>query len=413
MLVSLLCCVHRSSFCQPFQFFFSSFLKVRQLSAIFLRKVIGRHWSKMPAKAQLEFRASLLQMLAQEPVRDVRNGICELIASVAKLSTQWPELFQFVVQATTAAAPLVRETGFRVLYAMTQTVGPMLKSSFKSVQPLIAKGLNDGENAVRVRALRVLNELVTHLDEADVNLLRPLIEPSVKVIGFCVENGFVSDASDTLYLFNELLQGDMDKALDGFLQPLLQFMMGLVRNPKHDLQLRDSALMFVQNVASLRTKQFLNNKWLQPTFEMLLPLLAEPLDEMAVDDDLSAQRLALSCVDVLCAAVPEKYIGPPIVAFALQLQRSNNWLERKGALEILSVASQGCFLYLRDHLNEFLPVLKAGFSDPQIQVRMTACVTLATFCEFLQQPVIEKHAELVPILAGAMRDNEEVAMRGL
>lgn len=44
---------------------------------------------------------------------------------------------------------------------------------------------------------------------------------------------------------------------------------------------------------------------------------------------------------------------------------------------------------------------------------MTVCVALATFCEFVQEPVIEKHAELVPLLAAAMRDNEQVAMRGL
>jgi hypothetical protein len=115
-------------------------------------------------------------------------------------------------------------------------------------------------------------------------------------------------------------------------------------------------------------------------------------------------------VDILCAAVPEKYIGPPMIAFANQLHKSSNWLERKGALE---VASNGCFVYLRAHLNECMAVLKESFSDPQMEVRMSACVTLATFCEFLQQAVIEKHAELVPLLAAAMRDNEQVAMRGL
>jgi hypothetical protein len=257
---------------------------VRQLAAIFLRKVIGRHWSKMPAKAQVEFRGSLLQYLTQEIDRDVRNGICELIASVAKFSEQWPELFSFIVQATSAPNGAVRETGFRVLFAMTDTVGAMLKANFNSVQPLLRKGMSDAENPVRVRALRALNGLVTHLDEKDVNLLRPLIEPAVKVIGFCVENGFVADALDTLELFNELLQqGEMEKALEGYLQPLLQFMMGLVRNRNNDLQLRDSALMFVQNVASCRTKQFLSNKWLAPTFDMLLPLLSEPLDDMSDD----------------------------------------------------------------------------------------------------------------------------------
>ncbi len=80
---------------------------------------------------------------------------------------------------------------------------------------------------------------------------------------------------------------------------------------------------------------------------------------------------------------------------------------------MLQVASQGCFIYLREHLDQVLPILKSGFSDPQLQVRMSACVTLATFCEFLQQPVIERHVELVPLLANAMKDNEQVAMRGL
>jgi hypothetical protein len=280
---------------------------------------------------------------------------------------------------------------------------------------MLRKGLGDGDNAVRVRALRAITGMVPVLESKnEIQLLRPLIEPAVKVIGFCVENNFTSDAIDTLDLFNDLLQEpEMDIVLDGYMQPLFQFMIGIVRNTELDLALRDVALSFIQNLASMRTKQFLSQNWLQPTLESLCFMFREPLEEDIEADDLTAQRIAIGCVDVLCAAIPEKYIGPAILNMCAALQKSPNWLERKACLETLATCSIGCFVFMREHLNEYLPALKQGFADPQVQVRESACVTLAHFCEQLQDPVVEKHEELVPLLANAMKDKETVAMRAL
>ena len=369
----------------------------------------------MPPKAQEELKASLLQLLVKETQRDVRNGICELVASLCKFATNWPELIKFINELSNHADPQFREVSFRVLQAMTETVGKMLKSNFANLQPLLRKGLVDQDNAVRVRALRAINGLVQHLEtEKEVNLLRPLIEPAVKVIGFCVENNFVSDAIDTLDLFNDLIQdSDMDKALEGYLGPLMQFMINIVRNRRLDLHLRNVALSFVQNVASLRTKQFLNNKWLQPTLEVIGPMFSEPLPDDVDDDDTTAQRVALLCIDVLCAALPDKFVGPAMLQLAAKLHSSPNWLERKGCLETLSTVAGSCFIFMRDHLSEYLPALKASFTDQNPKVRMTAFVTLAKFSDELQEPLVARHEELVPCLAAAMRDNEKVALRAM
>ena len=370
----------------------------------------------MPQQAQLQFRASLLQTLSQEKARDVRSAMAELVASTAKYNANWPDLWKFIVAATGAAGDAgVREMAFRVLQAMGDTAGKMLKENWPQIQPLIRQGLADAENSVRVRALRVVVSLVPVLETPkEVALLRPLVEPAVKVIGYCVENNFTSDAIDTLDLFNDFVQEpEMESVLDGYMQNLFQFMIGLVRAPHLDLHLRDVALTFIQNVASLRTKQFLKQKWLQPTLECVRSLVAEPLDPEADDDDITAQRVAIGCVDILCVAVPEKYIGPAVLALCMELQRSPNWLERKACLEVLSTASQGCFIFMRDHLNDYLPALKAGFADPQIEVRQSACITLAHFCEQLGDPLMERHAELVPLLGNAMQDKPSVAMRAL
>ncbi len=369
----------------------------------------------MPVRAQDDFKASLLQYVTQESNRDARNALCELVASVAKFSAQWPNLFQFIVRAAGAPEAWLREAAFRVLQAMTQTVGAMLKTNFPSVQPLLRQGLADGDNAVRVRALRAINGLVALLEtEKEVNLLRPLIEPAVKVVGFCVENGFVSDAIDSLDLFNDLMgNSDMERALDGFLQPLLQFMTGIVRSPKLDIHLRDAALQFVQTLASTRTKQFLQNKWLQPALEMIVPMMSEPMADPDDDDELTSQRLALSFLDVLCSSVPEKYIAPMALALAARLNKSANWMDRKGCLEVLNVTSRGCFIFMRDHVDEYLPALIASCTDSNVEVRQTAFVTLATFCEQLEGALIKRHEVLVPLLAGAMRDHESVSLRAL
>jgi hypothetical protein len=96
--------------------------------------------------------------------------------------------------------------------------------------------------------------------------------------------------------------------------------------------------------------------------QIMVPMLNEPIDDPE-DDEVTSQRLVVSCVDVLCSALPQKYVGPRMLAMALQLSKSSSWMERKGALEILAVSTQGCFVFMQDHEKEWLPVLAAGFKD--------------------------------------------------
>lgn len=70
-----------------------------------------------------------------------------------------------------------------------------------------------------------------------------------------------------------------------------------------------------------------------------------------------------------------------MLALALQLSKSPNWMERKAALEVLAVSSQGCFVFMQDHVMDYLPVLMAGFRDQRFEVRESACVALAHFSE--------------------------------
>lgn len=159
----------------------------------------------------------------------------------------------------------------------------------------------------------------------------------------------------------------MDRVLDGYLNPMMNFMFEVLRNRNVDIHVRDVALSFVQTVAAVKTKQFMHNKWVQPTLDAIMPMLSEPVEDE--DDDVIAPRLCVGGIEVLCAALPDKFIGPIILTLVNRLTASSAWQDRKGALEILAVATGSIFVFMTDHFKDYLHILVKGFSDPNVKVR--------------------------------------------
>ena len=71
---------------------------IRQVSCIYLRKIIGNQWMNLAKENQEKTKQLLLQRFVEEPVPLVKKNIADVIGSLGKIlipNKEWNELFQF------------------------------------------------------------------------------------------------------------------------------------------------------------------------------------------------------------------------------------------------------------------------------------------------------------------------------
>ena len=74
--------------------------QVRQAACIYLRKIIGKLWMKVPVVDQPKIKEHLLERFVSEPVTIVKKAIADVIGALSKLlipNREWNELFQFIL----------------------------------------------------------------------------------------------------------------------------------------------------------------------------------------------------------------------------------------------------------------------------------------------------------------------------
>ena len=77
--------------------------QVRQISCVYLRKIITRLWPNLNADQQLATKNLLLTRFKEEPVTLVKKNIADVIGNLGKIlipNKEWNELFQFIFTST-------------------------------------------------------------------------------------------------------------------------------------------------------------------------------------------------------------------------------------------------------------------------------------------------------------------------
>lgn len=88
--------------------------ELRQLAAVEARKLVFKHWSKLPESEKPELRQQLLQSTIAEEARLTRNSKARIVAEIAKsdfADNKWDELPSILQRAATSDTARHREVG--------------------------------------------------------------------------------------------------------------------------------------------------------------------------------------------------------------------------------------------------------------------------------------------------------------
>jgi importin-4 len=144
--------------------------ELRQLGAVEARKLVGKHWVKLPADQKSSLRSQLCEYTLAEEATLVRHSAARVIAAIATQDFEdgeWGELPGFLQQAATSSQVRHREVGTFIIGTTLESVGDAFPGKKADLYKLFSSTIQDPESAdVRVNTMLALRYVYCfrHLD---------------------------------------------------------------------------------------------------------------------------------------------------------------------------------------------------------------------------------------------------------
>ncbi len=405
----------------------SSYVQVRQLAAMLLRRRLGPLWSKLDAPIKEGLKGALIQAVMQEQERPVRKNIASVIAVAAKKllsKNKWNELLAFIFQYSQAEAEDHRELAFVILNELAETLGKSFEAQFPSLKQVYHVALQDPSRRVQVASLKACAALLMHLvtDDASV-VFQDLVPGMLAVARGCLEQGEEDIVSQVLDVFSELATSSTSVITPSIPHVVHFCLEVLKRGEAVQGSTQDVAGMVIMAIAEEKPKSLGKKGLVQPILETLMHMMAVSQDNAAGellstfdgrdndeeedDDDYegpSGQDIAQRCLDAMAIHVPAKYFYQPAMGLIGQGLDSQDFNMRKAGTAALAVIIEGCSEEVTKHLASILPRVFTAARDPATCVRECACFVLGQLSENCQPEILEYHHEILPVIFTLLED---------
>ncbi|CAH1269854.1 IPO4 [Branchiostoma lanceolatum] len=399
--------------------------QVRQYAAVLLRRKIAKQWKKFDQETQASLKATLLQVLVQEPERTVRHAAAQIVGAVARHELQegrWPELLQFMQDCIRDNEPNKREMGMFVLSTVCDTSAQGLQPHFSSLFALFNTTLEDVDNrAVPFYTIQAMTSLVEFCGTDEAGTFQKLIPKVLAVIRHLLQHD-EDQACEALEIFDELVECEVAIVVP-HLKDIMQFCLEVSSNAELGDNIRVKALSFVSWLTRLKKKSILKHKLVEPVLSVVFPIMCTPAAEGEEDpddafiDELEASTptsFASQVIDVMALNLPPEKLITPLMQLVGPALESENPYQRKAGLISLAVIAEGCSDHIQKKcLEPFLQVTCKSISDPNPIIRNAALFTMGQFSEHLQPGITKYHGDIVPLLINHLMQGEHSSKEGI
>eukprot|EP01116_Phalansterium_solitarium_P010141 TRINITY_DN2460_c0_g1_i3.p1 TRINITY_DN2460_c0_g1~~TRINITY_DN2460_c0_g1_i3.p1 ORF type:complete len:1068 (+),score=372.31 TRINITY_DN2460_c0_g1_i3:1435-4638(+) len=392
----------------------STFVEVRQLAAILMRKKIAGHWAKLKPEVQQAIKKVLLDVIVRNDSAVVRRSAGFVVSILARLLVpvnQWPELLAFLAQCTQAPQPEQREVALALLESIVEHCGDSLRPALGQLISMFDKGLQDADPRVRLAAMKASGAAVRWLQsESELTAFRALLPAMMHVIRWCLTDDRDQEVIAAFEVFEDLVETPTS-VVNTCVPELVRFALeiGAARD-KVDLPVRQAALTLVEWCLQYKVKPIVKAQLIGPMLHVAFAMCAEPEDDDDADDgNLTAHKFAGQLLDTIALRVPSKHVFRPSMDFVAQYLGSQDAHHRRAALVALAVMSEGCSEPMQEPsvLPQLLGPVLSGFSDPVASVREAAYIALGQMCKHLQPAILEQYALVLPAIFQSLNDAVE------
>ncbi|KAF3059560.1 Importin subunit beta-3 [Daldinia childiae] len=356
---ALLCCRHISS---------NSIKDTQERQRRQFRGILS-----LPFEQASVIRQKLLEALANERDRLVRNKISDAVADVARQysesTEQWPEILAVLFNLSVATDAGQRETAFRVF---ATTPGIIEKQHDNAVLDAFNRGFKDDSVAVRLAAMDAFASFFRNLPKKDQNK----------------DSHDSEDLSKALVALIDLAETS-PKMFRPLFHNLVMFSVGVIQDKELNDLSRQNALELMATFADYAPSMCRKDP--SYTTDMITQCLSLMTD-LGEDDDDAAEWLASDdfdqeesdlnhvageqCMDRLANKLGGETILAPTFHWLPRMMTSMAWKDRHAALMAISAISEGCRDLMVKELSHVLELVVPALKDPHPRVRWAGCQAL-------------------------------------
>ncbi|GAB0131840.1 hypothetical protein EsDP_00000297 [Epichloe bromicola] len=334
-------------------------------------------------------RQKLLETLATEPDRTVRNKISDAVAEVARQYTDnndsWPELLGALFQLSQAPEAEKRENAFRVFKT---TPGIIEKQHEETVLQAFQKGFQDDAVMVRLAAMEAFASFFGTISKKSQTKYYALIPDVLNILPPIKDSQDSEDLSKALLALIDLAE-TAPKMFKQLFQNLVQFNVSVIQDKELDSICRQNALELMATFADYAPSMCRNDP--SYTNDMITQCLSLMTD-LGEDDDDASEWLTSDdldqdesdqnhvageqTMDRLANKLGGQTILAPTFNWLPRMMNSMAWRDRHAALMAISAISEGCRDLMIGELSQVLDLVIPALQDTHPRVRWAGCNAL-------------------------------------
>lgn len=136
---------------------------IRQVSCVYLRKIITNLWASLNAENQQQTKNLLLQRFIDEPVTIVKKSIAEVVGRLGNLlipNNEWTELFKFVFAYASSSELVNKELAMMLLSVIIEYFSVNeINTYYESLNSIIEDYLQSDISSLKRLAVLTVNNL--------------------------------------------------------------------------------------------------------------------------------------------------------------------------------------------------------------------------------------------------------------
>jgi importin-4 len=396
--------------------------QLRQYAAVILRKrlVKLKNWNLVPVEQQQLIKNGLLQAIANEPEKFVRNSISQVVGSLINhefpKKDQWTNnVLQFVFENTRSSDPALSVLGSETFAIFAEAAPDQFVKHIETIGMFCSQAMmaadqaNNMANPVVFNLIMAMSHLVPII--LGNNVAEHVFQSSVPFVVKTLQAYAIQNDSDKFIEAFDILENMADntpKLITNHVKMLIEFCLEVAKKRDLDDAIRVKAITYIGWIVRLKKKLIVKLKLVESIIAVLFELMATPSDDSGDDSEeyfgsnevTTPMNCATQTLDVLALSIPPKSLIPQLLQLLEPaLQTSLDPQQKKAAYLSIAVIAEGCASTIcKKYLRPLLDCIKTGITDGNPIIRNSALFALGQFSEHLQPEISQYSEEVLPIL---------------
>ena len=381
-------------------------IEIRQLAATEARKLVSKHWAKIPDGQKPEIRSRLLQSTMNEPSKTVRHASSRLIGAIAQndlAKNEWTDLPNLMLEGATNSSAQAREVSTFILFSILDELEDSTIFDYKKMFAAFSHTIQDLSNPeVPMNTLFALSkvaiEIDTDNDDPILTTFRQFIPKMVTVLMHVINTKDSDRITQTFECFQTILDAT-PKLFDLHFKELVQGIAEIARDPSHDQDTRTQALNFLLSCVLERKMKFQALRIGEELTNMIFGIIASEEAAPTVDDEKDITRSSLHLLAFMANELPPPQVAGPTVVLFKKFASSPELRQRQAAITVLATIVEGATDFVRSQLPELFPAILKLLNDPSDTVRECSVMACRDIADALPEVMAKKHEEFLSALA--------------